>query len=92
MFSFTKSNTLLIFTGATVGGFIGYSTASLTISQVAVLEEVSFHIGSNANGAYVGGLVAYSCTLTINDSFCRASFKSDVSPVKTKTFCGKIKI
>ena len=58
------------------------------MSQVAVLEEVSFQIASDANKANVGGLVGYlvksffSPTLNITDSFCRASFNSAASPVK----------
>ena len=57
------------------------------MSQVAVLDEVSFQIASDASSAYLGGLVAYSgSSLTIIDSSCKASFNSDVSPVIEKLF------
>ena len=87
-----KRGLILIFggciSGPFVGGFIGVSDSfsSVKMSQVAVLEEVSFQIDSSANCAYVGGLfgdICYGTRVTFTDSFCRASFNSDVSsPVK----------
>ena len=66
-----------------VGAFVGICSTTISMSQVAIFEEVSFQIDSSASTAKVGGLVSISGSgITIKDSFCRASFNSAVSPVK----------
>ena len=74
----------ITFTSVThAGGIIGEVASPLTMSQVAVLEEVSFQVAPSSTSAVVGCLVAIQCrTLSITDSFCRASCNSVVSPVK----------